>query len=166
MYRQPPTNEPVSQGDILSDCPVFGLDANDVQVSPESEPVRWLARVLVVTQVCDLANAKTTRAVTALVHSAQHLIDHRILTAAVIRDRIRTHQVFGWYFLPAISEIGFPESVVDLRNLHTIPRSVLEELARRDRRVCRVNTPYREHLAQQLAITYCRIGLPQPYETI
>jgi hypothetical protein len=31
--------------------------------------------------------------------------------------------------------------------------------------VCRLTTPYREHLAQHFGITYMRIGLPEPYET-
>ena len=32
-------------------------------------------------------------------------------------------------------------------------------------RVCRIRTPYREHLAQHFAAVYSRIGLPGPYET-
>ena len=121
--------------------------------------------VLVVTQACDLANTKTTRAVIAIVHSAQDLVDRNILNASLIRDRIRRHQVFGWYFLPEFTEIKFPESIVDLRNLHTIPRVVLEALMEQGKRCCRLETPYREHLAQQFANTYARIGLPEPYET-
>jgi hypothetical protein len=27
-------------------------------------------------------------------------------------------------------------------------------------------TPYREHLAQHFAVTYSRIGLPEPYGTL
>jgi hypothetical protein len=30
---------------------------------------------------------------------------------------------------------------------------------------CRIVTPDREHLAQHFAVTYMRIGLPDPYET-
>jgi hypothetical protein len=31
--------------------------------------------------------------------------------------------------------------------------------------VCRLATPYREHLAQHFSVTYSRIGLPEPYGT-
>ena len=39
------------------------------------------------------------------------------------------------------------------------------KLARQGKRVCRIETPYREHMAQHFSVTYSRIGLPQPYET-
>jgi hypothetical protein len=59
----------------------------------------------------------------------------------------------------------FPESIVDLRDLHTISKRLLERLIADGKRVCRVATPYREHLAQHFGVTYMRIGLPEPYET-
>jgi hypothetical protein len=86
-----------------------------------------------------------------------------MLKSGVIRDQIRRHRVYGWYFLP--TDATFRESVVDLRQLHTIPRVMLDRLAGERRRVCRVGTPYREHLAQHFANSYARIGLPEPYET-
>jgi hypothetical protein len=55
---------------------------------------------------------------------------------------------------------------VDLRDLHTVPRTLLEELRDRGRHVCRFATPYREHLAQHFSVTYSRIGLPEPYGTL
>ena len=58
-----------------------------------------------------------------------------------------------------------PESVVDLRDMHTVPRTMLEELIADGKRLSRIVTPYREHLAQHFATTYSRIALPEPYET-
>jgi hypothetical protein len=88
------------------------------------------------------------------------------LKPATIRDTIRRHQVFGWYFLPAgTSPVTFPESIVDLRELHRVPRGVLEQLIAEGKRVCHLATPYREHLAQHFGVTYMRIGLPEQYET-
>jgi hypothetical protein len=49
--------------------------------------------------------------------------------------------------------------------LHTVPRAVLEQLLTDGKRVCRLLSPYREHLAQHFAVTYMRIGLPTPFET-
>ena len=72
----------------------------------------------------------------------------------------------GWYFLPkAEAPASLPESIVDMRDLHTMPRAYLDRLIAEGRRVCRVVTPYREHLNQHFAITYMRIGLPEPYAT-
>jgi hypothetical protein len=85
------------------------------------------------------------------------------LKPQTIVQQIRRHQVFGWYFLPANN--GLPESIVDLRDIHTLPRDLLLQLVRAGKRVCALATPFREHLSQHLAVTYSRIGLPEPYET-
>lgn len=58
-----------------------------------------------------------------------------------------------------------PESIIDLHDLHTVPRAVLQRLTAEGKRVCRFEPPYRDHLAQHFAVTYMRIGLPMPYET-
>ena len=84
-----------------------------------------------------------------------------ILQPKTIRDQVRAHRVYGWYFLPAGT--GVVESIVDLRDLHTMPRALLEQLVQDGKRIARIRTPYREHLAQHFSITYARIGLPEPY---
>ena len=66
---------------------------------------------------------------------------------------------------PTRPAIALPESLVELRNLHTVSRPTLEQLTAQGKWVCRLVTPYREHLAQHFAVTYMRIGLPEPYET-
>ena len=89
----------------------------------------WTIRVVVLTQACDLAQDKTTRVVVAPVHEAAELVARNILKAGAIRDQVRRGQVFGWYFLPAASApINLAESIVDLRELHTIERRTLEYL--------------------------------------
>jgi hypothetical protein len=88
------------------------------------------------------------------------------LKASLIRDQIRRGLVYGWYFLPAaLAPMALPESIVDLRELHTVSRLILGHLIAAGQRVCRIQTPYREHLAQHFTVTYARIGLPEPYET-
>ena len=166
IFAAPSPNDPIEQADIFDACPIFGLDASDKSVDLNATPARWQERVIVLTQACDLAQAKTTKVVVAVVHTAQTLVDRGILKAQAIRDQIRRGQVYGWYFLPAApAPIAFPESIVDLRDRHTISRPVLERLAVDDKRVCRLQSPFREHLAQHFAVTYMRIGLPAPFET-
>lgn len=165
MFRRPPLEEAVSQGDIFDGCPIFGLDADEPDVDIESRPSGWNVRVVVMTQACDLATDKTLRVVVAVVHVAKELVDEGVLKALHIRDQIRRHQVFGWYFLPRNDEAQLPESLVDFRNLHTVPLAILNQLRERGQRRCRVDTPYREHLSHHFANTYARIGLPEPYET-
>lgn len=165
MYRSVRYDETVSQGDIFDECPIFGFDADDERADLEGAPRRWHVRVVVMTQACDLAVGKTTRIVVAVIHDAQKLVEMGILKAPQVRDQIRRHQVYGWYFLPGDDASNVPESLVDLRNLHTVPLAILQKLAACGRRLCRLETPYREHLNQHFATTYGRIGLPEPYET-
>lgn len=166
MYEEMSVDSPLSQGEVIEGCPLFVLeDANgiaDVTVSP----LRWQSRIVVLSQACDLVQGKTMRVVVAPVHSALTLVDRGILKPSIIRDQIRRGTVFGWYFLPTAPEpFVLPESVVDLRDLHMVSRTVLERLIADGKRICHIKTPYREHLAQHFAVTYMRIGLPEPYET-
>lgn len=166
LYLAPAVDEPLSQGDILDDCPIFGLDVSAGSVDLSAAPARWSERVVVLTQACDLAQTKTTKILVALVHPAQLLADRGVLKAPTIRDQVRRGLVYGWYFLPAApAPIPLPESIIDLHDLHTVPRAVLGQLIAKGKRVCRLVPPYREHLAQHFAVTYMRIGLPEPYTT-
>jgi hypothetical protein len=159
-------DERLTQGDIVDGCPVFQLAANASPPDLDGPVARWKARVVVLTQSCDLEQSKATRVLVALVHRADDLVRKGALSASAIRDHVRRGRYFGCYFLPAASApIDLPESVIDLRDLHTVSRDVLQHLASMGNRVCRIITPYREHLAQHFAVTYMRIGLPEPYET-
>lgn len=118
------------------------------------------------TQSCDLSQGKTNSVLVAPIHDAQKLVETGILKGPIIRDQVRRHQVFGWYFLPeAIEPIALAESLIDLRDIHSVPRAVLEQLIVEGKRVASLLSPYREHLAQHFAVTYMRIALPDPYTT-
>ena len=161
IYETPGSSEALSQGDILDDCPILFWECPAAGTAPESGSTN--VRVVVLTQACDLAQAKATRVLVAVVHRVQHLVERGILQSKMIREQIRTHRVYGWYFLPAGT--GVEESIVDLRDLHTMPRALLDHLVRQGKRTARIRTPYREHLAQHFSTTYARIGLPEPYPT-
>jgi hypothetical protein len=110
---------------------------------------------------------KTVRVVVAKIHAAADLVRSGRVKEKFVRDNVRKGQVYGWYFLPAdMTRPGFPESLVDLRDIHTVPRALLEGLQGRGKHVGRLITPYREHLAQPFSVTYSRIGLPEPYGTL
>jgi hypothetical protein len=55
MYAAPAPEEPLSQGDILDSCPIFGLEVPAGGVDLDAAPARWRERVIVLTQACDLA---------------------------------------------------------------------------------------------------------------
>src|SRR5437870_2409310 len=136
MYVVPTPEESLSQGDILDACPIFGLEVPVGSVDLDAAPARWQERVLVLTQACDLAQTKTTKVLVALLQPAQMLVERGVLKAQLVRDQVRRGLVYGWYFLPeAPSPIPLPESIADLRDLHTVPRAVLERLLADGKRV-------------------------------
>jgi hypothetical protein len=158
---------PLSQGDILDDCPLVFWKEQTREVAEGEKPQSLQARVIILTQACDLANSKAARVVVAVVHEAADVVQEGRVKEKVIRDHVRKGQVYGWYFLPADpTRPGFLESLVDLRDLHTVPMALLEGLQAQGKHVGRLVTPYREHLAQHFSVTYSRIGLPEPYGTL
>jgi hypothetical protein len=170
VYDTPATDEPIDQGDIVDGCPIFGIanfESDDLDAgNPERLEIEGaFCRVLIVTQTCDFANKKASMATVALVRDADELVRQGLLKSAEVRGPIRCGRVYGWYFLPRSDMHGCPESIVDLRQLHTIRLDLLTELCRRGKRPARVRSPFREHLAKHLADTYSRIGLPEPYQT-
>jgi hypothetical protein len=165
MYEQP-TGMDLSQGDILDDCPILVWKLAPPPLDLAIPPEVRIIRVVVLTQACDLAQDKTTRVVIAPVYEAAELVAKNILKANLVRDQVRRGQVFGWYFLPAApAPIKLAEAIVDLRELHTIERRTLEYLVGAGKRVGRIRTPWREHLAQHFGTPYMRIALPEAYTT-
>ncbi len=164
MYEIAAHEEILSQGDLIDDCPLITIRIWPPDPGTDVRSESWTIRFVVLTQACDLAQDKTTRVVVAPVHEAAELVARNILKPGAIRDQVRRGQVFGWYFLPAAAApINLVESIVDLRELHTIERRTLEYLVGAGKRVCRIRTPWREHLAQHFGTTYTRIALPEPY---
>lgn len=165
IYRRPEDHESVDEVDIVENCPLLFVTGFDLATTQPPTVDYALARVVVVTQTCDLAQGKVTQVVVAPAYDAEHVVAERKLKASDIKGPVRAGRVFGWYFLPANDDFGLPEIIVDLRQLYTVPLDLLEELCRRGERLARIQPLFRGHLGKHLAETYSRIGLPEPYET-
>lgn len=161
MYEIPGKDTGLTQGDIFAECPIVDWIRS---TSGVWEPQQYTQNVIVLTQACDLGNQKVGRVQVAIVHDVTQLIATNVVRAATVKDQIRTHRVYGLYFLPEFANL-LPESIVDFRDVHTVPRELLEQCIGKGKRMIRLATPYREHLAQHFAVTFSRIALPEPYET-
>lgn len=162
MYEVVDKDTDLTQGDIVDGCQILEWQRTD-SGDRKWRAVESVERVIILAQACDVANPTISKLLVGHVHSAEKLVADKVLAGAMIRDQIRKHRRFRWYFLPSAE--GFPESVIDLRDVFSAPRQMLEQLAADGHRVCRLVTPYREHLAQHFSVTYSRIGLPEPYGT-
>lgn len=169
IFDSPLPDALVDQGDIIDGCPLhhfesFVLATLLAEREPESV-VSTYSRVLVLTQTCDLAQKRNCAVLVAVIRDAADMVRQGILKAIDVQGPIRGGRVFGWYYLPSFEPSGLPESVVDLRQIHTLPRDLLTALCNHGKHRGRIRPLYREHLARHFAETYARIGLPQPYET-
>jgi hypothetical protein len=165
IYQHPESSDPIDQGDILHDCPLAKIIDFD-PVRSQVTRIRWgTERVVVLTQTCDLAQAKVTQAVVAVAVESAEIVASKQLKPADIRGPVRAGRIFGWYFLPADADLKIPELIVDLRQLHTAPLPILEELFQHGKRDGQIKPLFREHLAKHFGDTYSRIGLPEPYPT-
>ena len=165
IYRRPPQEDALDQGDIIEGCPLLYLGRFNPDDFTSLDTEHALQRVVVLSQTCDLAQGKIRDVAVAPLLDAQALVDQGLLKPTDIRGPIRGGRVWGWYFLPKSDELGLPESIVDLRQLHTVRLDLLTALCRRGQRRARIQPLYREHLAKHFADTYSRIGLPEPYPT-
>lgn len=165
--QAPAISDLLTQGDLLDDCPLVSLSEDAAPDDPHFAAVeRWFSRVIVLTQACDLAQPKTNLVLVASVRDVQKLVEQGVLKGDVVRDQMRRHLVFGWYFLPEVTApVSLPESPIDLRDVHSVSRAVLERLVSGGKRVASLAAPYRGHLAQHFAVTYMRVALPEPYPT-
>ena len=165
IYQRPGTDSRVDQGDIIDDCPILEVSNFDQDGIEPLELSYGVSRVVVLTQTCDLANQKTTRATVARVLVARDLIDQQLLKESDVRGPIRSGRVYGLYYLPKDEALGLLEAVVDLRQIQSVRLDLLQALSRKGNRRARIQPLYREHLAKHFADTYSRIGLPEPYAT-
>ena len=166
IYLCPAPEEPIDQGDLIAECLVATVASLGALTDTSAGVSISPARVVVLTQTCDLANDKVVAANVAVVFDAQFLADAGVFKPADIKGPLRAGRVWGWYFLPAHAALGLPEMIVDFRRLHTVKLDVLRTLCTAGKRPGRVQPLYREHLAKHFADTFSRIGLPRPYETL
>ncbi len=117
MFARLSASDPLTQGDILDECPLVGLNVGSAPLDLKDPATKWWpARVIVLTQSCDLSQGKVDSVLVAPVHDAQELVAAGVLKGTVVRDQLRRHLVFGWYFLPAATApVQMSESLIDLR---------------------------------------------------
>lgn len=165
IFRRPPPDAPVDQGDIIDGCPLLAVGNYEAQAPQTVQVKHAIGRVVVLTQTCDLANQKVSQVVVAVVLDANEVIASGQLKAAEVRGPVRAGRVFGLYFLPRSRELSLGEMIVDFRQLHTVRLDLLTALCAAGQRQAHVEPLYREHLSKHFADSYSRIGLPEPYET-
>jgi len=182
-YKLTPATEGLTQGDIVLDCPLATWKSAPIAKKgiPEVEILSSaievvLADVVVLTQVCDLAQNKIDDVILC---PHLRLDDYKGLWAVAKRAQDQKATNRAWErncedicdgFIWNLSMLNSGEDgglktehrVVDFHYVYTLPRAFLESLiVQRGKPRLRLLPPYREHLSQAFARYFMRVGLPE-----
>lgn len=179
-------DRPLTQGDLLFDCPLLAWDAAALRsgnAPPEGALKDAVAAfredVVVMTQACDLEHRKVENVVLCphLPLSTFRQVWQEWMTAKQQNpsekawkrtcEDIANGYVWNQAFLDRSDHPGLATEirVVDFHDVFSVPRAFLEAwLQRRQSPRLRLLPPYREHLSQAFARFFMRVGLPQPVE--
>lgn len=176
--------EPITQGDLIFDCPLISWESKEIDLEGEGEEetLKGLTRaiiadVVVMTQACDLEQHKVENIILCPhdpIYSFRPTWEEnrqqqgqnptKKAWASFCRD---VKDGFIWN-LAMINEYKNPNfesevRIVDFHEVFSAPRLLVESiLKKRNKPRLRMLPPYREHLSQAFARFFMRVGLPEP----
>ncbi len=187
-YEITEASHPLSQGDVILNCPVIGwkaeplsADAQDHVEVLKGAALAEQADVVVMTQACDLAQHKVRNVILcphlslddfkAEWEQTQRAKGNNPTSKAWRRvcDDICDGFVWNLTMLNAEQSETFTTQhrILDFHEVYTVPRAFLESLlAQRNEPRLRLRPPYREHLSQAFARYFMRVGLPADIQSV
>lgn len=152
----------LEQGDIIEEVkvavPAIGF------FKGETKEIDYMVNdVVILTQSCDLGNSKIPW---VYVSPVQPLSKQRDEVSAFKNDKnlesIRRGQQYKYHMIAECNVEEFKREIciIDFRNVYSLPFAYVQELVNQGDKRIRLNSPYKEHLAQAYARFYMRVGLP------
>lgn len=155
----------IEQGDLIRACPtpVIGNPALPLTEGTSIDVGISDLDLVVLTQSCDLVNAKVEEVLLAEViewEAAKATGDSHFKSTEFRRALVQGN-VPGYSLLNK-SSVGIPMnwSIVDFHRLHVLSKPYLDSVVVGAGDRLRMLSPYREHLAQAFARYFMRVGLP------
>lgn len=153
----------IAQGDFLRDCliPLFkpdfrkGLSEEEIPVAP--------GNLIIVTQSCDLENAKVQYVALCPIHTLAEFESVNPNYAKKGRwEEVRKGRIEGLHMLasPENPEDNRKALVVDFRQIISLPFAYLCDHAGSLGQRWRLQSPFLEHFSQAFARFFMRVGLP------
>ena len=181
-YAIAEASTPITQGDIIMNCPVAGWKEAPLTIKPDSAPEEILKMsvdilqidTIVMTQACDLEQGKV-QYVILCPHYA--LDEYREQWEIAMREQsqnptnkawerhienVRQGMIWNLSMLNAYDGdvLKMDIRIVDFREVFSLPRNFLEDWLSYQGARLRLLPPYREHLSQAFARFFMRVGLP------
>ncbi|MGG3115303.1 hypothetical protein [Bacillus paranthracis] len=163
-YEEINAETPISQGDILFDCPIFlpipQYEFSDLENLSKTKMGVATANVIIMTQACDLNtdNGKRPPKVDSVVVAVLYDVKGQKwgTVSDVFKDKVKSASLLDK------NEDGIPMNwqIVSFKNLYTIPYTLLEAFRAQHGPRLRMKSPYLENLSQKFGNFFSRIGLP------
>ena len=160
----------LAQGDYLPGCLVPEFHPDFGQASAEQEILVSKADLIVVTQSCDLENAKTGFAALCRAFRLEQFEEtNPKFRQKKMWEEVRKGRVEGLHLLagPTNPNNNRDALVVDFRQIFSLPIGYLARHAQNLGNRARLQSPYVEHFSQAFARFFMRVGLPSaipPYK--
>lgn len=163
-YETVNNSDPVLQGDFLLDCPVFVPSAGAILKEDETLPFEVVEyHVIVMSQSCDLLQKKIDLVLVCPIWTLNELeMKEEFIRSKKGKETLRQGHMPGYHLLKESETEGFHREymVVDFRATYSLPFSLIDDIAKKQKRRLRLLPPYREHLSQAYARFFMRVGLP------
>ncbi len=157
------TGSELSQGDYLPDCVIPIVPDNFGPASLSADIAIHSADLIVVTQSCDLANAKTGLVALCPIYSlkAFEAVNPGFAKKGVWEE-VRKGRREGLHLLasPTHPEESREALVVNFREIFSLPLGYLRTHASGLGSRWRLQSPFLEHFSQGFARFFMRVGLP------
>jgi hypothetical protein len=158
------------QGDLLTKCPVpivTGLDTKAPSANDNLIVDVELRSVLVISQSCDLENNKISNVLVASVMDWASAEPEMVAAGNTLAKGKQYRQSLISGHLPGFALLRKHESlpllrwsIVDFHKLFVVRKSTVSYHAANSGPRLRLMSPYREHIAQEFARYFMRVGLP------
>jgi len=181
-YEIVEASTPITQGDIVVNCPVTAWSEESVTITSDFTPEKMLSSLVVyeavdtvvMTQACDLEQEKV-KYVILYPHYALDVYREQWEVAMLQRqqnptdrawryhiEEIRQGKIWNLSMLNAYDgdALQMDIRIVDFREVLSLPRNFLESWLSDQGKRLRLLPPYREHLSQAFARFFMRVGLP------
>ena len=162
-YGEATSDLPLEQGDFILDCqivePVYGIQAKNRRLKINVEEYD----VIVLSQSCDLLYNKINFVIVCpfftLSEICKQFPDYN---SRGKKESLRKGNVVSFHLLNKCEIKGEKDFlVVDFKRVYSLPLKYLKKLVASQRKRKRLLPPYREHLAQEFARFFMRVGLPK-----
>ena len=127
MFAHAATSDPLMQGDLINDCPLVSFNLTSGPIDWNDPPTKWWpARVIILTQACDLARGNDGPVLVAMVQDAKKLVADGMLKASATLprhsmsdnpSREEIHDAVNRAVRELLDEVGLHDPPVDVARI-------------------------------------------------